>query len=100
MASKRTQWRIDSLLDEAEEAIAQLDWHVVQSRAQAVIALDPANQDAINYLAAADRALSASAPQPTRQPATPTPSSPAPTREHHTSFANDRYRIKDFLNQR
>ena len=56
MASERTQRRIDSLLDEAEEAIAQLDWQVVQSRAQAVIALDPDNPDARNYLAAADRA--------------------------------------------
>ena len=56
MASERTQRRIDSLLDEAEEAIAQLDWQVVQSRAQAVLALDPANPDATNYIAAADRA--------------------------------------------
>ena len=50
MPSERTQRRIDSLLDEAEEGIAQLDCQVVQSRAQAVIALEPAN-----YLAAADR---------------------------------------------
>ena len=49
MASERTQRRIDILLDQAEEAIAQLDWLVVESRAQAVLALDPANADAINY---------------------------------------------------
>ena len=52
MASERTQRRIDSLLDEAEEAISQLDWQVVQSRAQAVLALDTDNPDATNYLAA------------------------------------------------
>ncbi len=68
MASERTQRRIDSLLDEAEEAIAQLDWQVVRSRAQAVTALDPANLDAINYLAAAERALGA-----TPDSASPTP---------------------------
>ena len=36
--------------DAVAEAIAQLDWQVVQSRAQAVLALDPDNPDAINYL--------------------------------------------------
>ena len=99
MASERTERRIDSLLDEAEEAIAQLDWQVVQSRAQAVIALDPANQDAINYLAAADRALSASAPQPTNQPATPTPTTSAPTQAQPNSFANGRYQVTKFLGE-
>ena len=96
MASERTQRRIDSLLDEAEEAIAQLDWQVVQSRAQAVIARDPANQDTINYVAAADRALSVSAPQPTNQPVTPTPTISAPTPEHHNSFASGRYQVQRF----
>ena len=75
MVSERTQRRIDSLLDEAEEAIAQLDWQVVKSRAQAVSALDPTNPDAINYLAAAHRALSGSGTQATYQPATPPPHS-------------------------
>ncbi len=41
---------------------------VVRSRAQAVTALDPANLDAINYLAAAERALGA-----TPDSASPTP---------------------------
>ena len=91
MASERTQRRIDSLLDEAEEAIAQLDWPVVQSRAQAVIALDPANHDAINYLAAADRALNEPAPKSTIGPAT------AP--DQPTSFANGRYEVKRFLGE-
>jgi len=54
-------------------AVPQLDWQVVESRAQAVIALDPANPDAINYLAAAERASVGSGPQPTSQPATSSP---------------------------
>ena len=99
MASERTQRRIDSLLDEAEEAIAQLDWQVVQSRAQAVLALDPSNPDATNYLAAADRALIGSAPQPTGQLATSTRTISAPTSDHPTSFANGRYQVKELLGE-
>ncbi len=55
MASERVQRRIDSLLDEAEMAIAELDWQVVQLRTRAVLALDSTNPDALNYLAVADR---------------------------------------------
>jgi hypothetical protein len=100
MVSERTQRRIDSLLDEAEEAIAQLDWQVVQSRAQAVSALDPTNPDAINYLAAADRALSGSGTQATYQPATspPTPSAD-PSEPQPTSFADGRYQVQRFLGE-
>jgi len=99
MASERTQRRIDSLLDEAEEAISQLDWQVVQSRAQAVIALDPANPDAINYLAAADRALGGLAPQADSRLATSTPATSALIPDHPTSFANGRYEVKRFLGE-
>ena len=99
MASERTQRRIDSLLDEAEEAIANLDWTVVQARAQAVLALDPANQDAINYLAASDRAFSVSAPSPTDQPANLAPTTPDTTPKEPTSFANGRYQVKRLLGE-
>ena len=76
MASERFQRRIDRLLDQVEEAVDQLDWEGVLSRAQAVLALDPGNADAINFLASAERALNGSAPPPTSQPT-----------EHRTSFA-------------
>ena len=99
MASERTQRRIDSLLDEAEDAIARLDWQLVEIRAQAVIALDPANPDAINYLAAAGRALSSSGSQPTSQSATPTPATSAQIPDQPTSFANDRYEVRRFLGE-
>ena len=103
MASERTQRRIDSLLDEAEEAIAKPEWQVVQDRAQAVVALDPANPDALNYLAAAERTLGGSPPQPAgvagkpgpapqAQPATP--GVPVPT-----SFADGRYQVQRFLGE-
>ena len=99
MASERTQRQIDRLLDEAEQAITDEEWPTVGSRARAVLALDPENPDAINYSAAADRALSGSASQPTTQPATPTPAISAPSLEEPTSFANGRYQVKRFLGE-
>ncbi len=55
MATERIQRRIDSLLDEADEAITSLDWQVVRARAQAVLGLQPGNSDALSYLSAAYR---------------------------------------------
>lgn len=57
MVSERTQRQIDRLLDEAEDAMRQLAWDTVRARVQAVLSLDPENQDARNYLAAAERAM-------------------------------------------
>ena len=100
MASERTQRQIDRLLDEAEQAITEEDWSTVGSRARAVLALNPENPDAINYLAAADRALSGVIPQPITQPATPTPTNTsAPTLDQPTSFANGRYQVQRFLGE-
>ena len=45
MVSDRLQRRLERLLDEAEEAITQLEWRVVHDRAQAVLAIDPENID-------------------------------------------------------
>ena len=61
MASERLKRQIARLLDEVEAAVSQLDWLVVRDRTQAVLALDPENADATAFLAAAERALSASA---------------------------------------
>ncbi len=95
MASERFQRRIDRLLDQVEVAVDQLDWEGVRSRAQAVLALDPGNDDAINFLASAERALSGSAPPPTSQPAASTLATPpAATPEHRTSFASGRYQVQ------
>ena len=56
MASDRLQRRLERLLDEAEEAITQLDWNIVHDRAQAVLAIDPDNSDGLAFLATANRA--------------------------------------------
>ena len=61
LASERLKRQIDRFLDEVEAAVSQLDWLVVRDRTQAVLALDPENADATTFLAAEERALSASA---------------------------------------
>ena len=96
MASERVQRRIDILLDEADQAIAQSDWSVVRDRAQNVLALDPDNGDAATFLAAADRALASSGQPPA---STSTPTSKEPTADQPTSFANGRYQLKRFLGE-
>jgi len=102
MASERVLRRIDLLLDEADQAIAQSDWSVVRDRAQNVLALDPGNGDAATFLAAADRALAADTapPPPEGQPTSktaPTPIITAP--DQPTSFANGRYEVKRHVAQ-
>ena len=47
MTSERIQRQIDRLLDEAEQALAQLDWSTLRDRSQAVLAVDPENGDAL-----------------------------------------------------
>ncbi len=60
MASERTQRQIDRLLDEAEEAFTHDDWSRLSDRARRALLLDPDNRDAINFLAAAERAAGGS----------------------------------------
>ena len=97
MASERIQRRIERLLDQVEEAVDQLDWEAVRSRSQAVLALDPENSDAVDFLASAGRALGRPAPPPISHPTSSTapPSPPA----QPTSFANGRYQVKRFLGE-
>ena len=57
MASGRIQRQVDRLLDEAEGAITNQDWMTVGDRARSLLRLDPGNQDALSYLAAAERDL-------------------------------------------
>ncbi|MCI0896306.1 MAG: hypothetical protein J4N84_15530 [Chloroflexi bacterium] len=62
MASERIQRRIDSLLDEADQAIANEDWTTGASRARAVLWLDSETSDALAHLAAAERDTGSSQP--------------------------------------
>ena len=101
MASERIQRRIDILLDEADQAVAQTDWTVVRDRAQNVLALDPNNGDAITFLAAADRALADDTSPPLGVLPTPTstPTDYSAVPDQPSSFANGRYDVKRFLGE-
>ena len=57
MPSDRIQSQIDRLLNEAEAAVSDLNWGEVRDRAQAVLAFDPENSDALAFQDAAARAL-------------------------------------------
>jgi len=50
MPSERVQRRIDALLDEADAAISDGAWDSVAQKARAVLAIDPANEDATAFL--------------------------------------------------
>ena len=50
MASERIQRQIDSLLDEADQAVANEDLPTVASRARAVLRMDHENSDGLSYL--------------------------------------------------
>ena len=96
MASDRIQRRIDRLLDQAEEAMDQLNWDAVRQYAQAVLSLDSGNTDGLAYLDSADQVQ----PNPPN-PVTPLgPTSPTPGQaDQPTSFANGRYQVKRFLGE-
>jgi len=106
LASERTQRRIDRLLDEAERALDDHDWPLAAERARDALLLDDRNQDARNFLAAAERAVqrmptAASSPLPEGEgqgeghPGRSTyakKSTPA-------SFVNGRYLVRKFLGE-
>ena len=92
MASERIQRRIDRLLDQIEDAADQLDWETVRKRAEAVLAYDPENQDALSFVAAAQRAGNVASS--TVSPPIISTESSSPT-----SFANGRYQVKRFLGE-
>ncbi len=102
MATERLRRRIEQLLDEAEEALTQLDWGTVSARVTAVMSLEPDNPDAQALLEAVERAQDSSGtPSPhlnTSTSPTVTPNaSPSPIQP--TSFANGRYEGKRFLGE-
>ncbi len=56
MTSGRIQQIIDNLIAEAAAALAENDWPRLRARANAILALDPKNEDAQTLLEAAARA--------------------------------------------
>ena len=98
MASERFQRRIDRLLNQIEESVDQLNWEVVLERAQAVLAIDPENQDALTFLAAGERVQASSASSASKgSDSSPSPMPSAATPDLPTSFDNGRYEVKRFL---
>ena len=101
MASERLSRHIERLLDEADEALTQRRWDVVQERAQDILSIDPENSEGVAFLAAAERALSSSVAATEGSPlarSSATPSAPhSPVQP--TSFANGRYEVKRLLGE-
>ena len=60
MASESVQARIDRLLNEAREAVAESNWAVVLNHAQNVLRIETENEDARTYLVAAEGAWACS----------------------------------------
>ncbi len=96
MPSERIQRRIDSLLDQVDDAIEADDWERVETLCANALALDPDNADALAYVDAAERAKAAATSTSGREGGTAPPPS-APTPSHPDSIAGGRYRVERFL---
>ena len=97
MASERVQRRIDRLLDQIEQAMDNLEWATVRDCAQAILALDSDNSDALSFLGAAEQVLGGpSTGLPSHEP---TPLSTVTPKLEPTSFASGRYQVKRFLGE-
>ena len=57
MVSERLQRRIYRILEQLEDAAERRDWPAVRQGALDLLVFDPENEDAKNFLAAAQRAL-------------------------------------------
>ena len=102
MASERIQRQIDRLLDQIEDAADQLDWEAVGERSEAVLAYDPENQDALAFLAAAQRAANAAEARTVpalAETRSQEPSDREQSDNQPTSFAGSRYQVKRFLGE-
>ncbi len=101
MVSERIQRRIDSLLDEDDTAIEASDWALVRRHCASVLGLDPDNDEAKSYLAAADRvettADEGTVSSAASSAAEPVPAAAAPA--HPPSFVAGRYRVERFLGE-
>ena len=98
MPSERVQRRIDSLLDQAEEAVDGLQWDRVREISLSVLAADPDNEDGKTFLSMAAphlgniETVDSAVSQAPSQAATPDSAIP-------TSFANGRYKVTGFLGE-
>ena len=93
MLSERAQRQVNRLLDEADDAIRRLDWAMVRDRAEAVLALDRDNADALGYRAAAEEKLGAQKSPPMGEGAAVAAAPEA------ASFCDGRYEVKRLLGE-
>jgi hypothetical protein len=101
MPSPRVQRDIERLLDAASDALAENDWSVAVQRANAVLALDPDNEDAAHYLGAAERGQETgpSTVAPTASVAVTASPEPVGSSDAPESFADGRYMVDSFLGE-
>src|SRR5262245_35558200 len=92
MPTERQRRQIESLLDEIEAASTRGEWDVVLQRVDVILALDPENEDALAYRAAASRA---DAPALSVRGA----AVPASTTGTPESFGGGRYHVRRFLGE-
>jgi hypothetical protein len=102
MPTERIQRRIDALLDETDTAAGALDWPRVRELCDGILRLDPENEDARAYLAAATRDANDQESRPTvgaglaLTPGAPTAPAGAPL---PAAFAAGRYRVVRLLGE-
>src|SRR2546428_508870 len=102
MPSERMQRQIDRLLDEAEAAAASGEWAKLRDLAGRVLTLDPDNEDAPTFLAAAERGLAAAATDVPASEPMGAPSAPPASitdAEAERSFGAGRYVVQSVLGQ-
>ncbi len=95
MASERMQRRLERLLDQIDEAEANGNWESVRDLTLDVLAIDSENAEAKAYLEAAARRVSRSANAAQQPP----PFAPTAQTDQPSSFADDRYQVKQFLGE-
>ncbi len=76
----------------------RLNWDSVRDCAQAVLGLDPQNNDALAFLASVDRVLQNHPDSKTQEISAQADPISLPT-DQPTSFANGRYQVKRFLGE-
>ena len=95
MPSERLQRLIDLLLDEAGTVICERDRTAVRERADAVLAVDPDNEEATGYLAMAQRVGGGRSGESDLAP----PVEAEPVLELPDSFVDGRYEVTGFLGE-
>ncbi len=101
MPSKRIQRQIDTLLDQAEEAVAQADWAAVLERADGVLAIDADDEDALAFRAITDAGQARRAggsPEPALA-GTVEAAAQVPVADEPDSFTGGRYAVRELLGE-